>query len=153
MPHKPTAVIADDQTSFLSIVRRLLANQYDIVATAQDGVELMKAITQYRPDLIVTDISMPLMTGFEAVEATRSLDSLKVPSDMTRAVVFLTIHADEILVRRAFAVGALGYVLKPRAALDLLPAVEEARRGNKFVSSPLGGADWEIEDPGLSDGG
>ena len=71
---------------------------------------------------------MPHMTGFEVAAKLRQ-------SGSTAAVVFLSVHAEEDIVARAKAIGAIGYVVKPRLLTDLLPAVTEAHAGRVFVSS------------------
>ncbi|MBI1353462.1 MAG: response regulator [Acidobacteria bacterium] len=134
---KPTAVIADDQASFSSIVTRLLQREFDILAATRDGVALLAAIERHHPDLVVADINMPLMNGIDAVSRARAVGSLEREACEPTAVVFLTNHDDQILLERAIAAGGLGYVLKPRAAVDLLVAVAAARQGRRFVSPPL----------------
>lgn len=87
--------------------------------------------------MIVADISMPVMSGIEAIEALRSASAVNERSGAPRAVVFLTNHDDSVLIERALAAGALGYVLKPRAAFELLPAIAAASSGQRFVSAPI----------------
>ncbi len=134
--HKPIAVVADDQVDFLSIVVRLLQSEFEIAAAVSDGVSLIASVEEHDPDLIVADISMPLMSGVDAVGAILSKSPFRRAGDAP-AVVFLTNHQDQGLVERALEAGALGYVLKPRAALDLLSAIAAARKGWRFVSPPL----------------
>lgn len=133
---KPIAVVADDQADFLSIVVRLLQAEFEIAAAVSDGAALVSSVQQHDPDLVVADISMPLMSGVEAVAAISSKGPPRQAGDV-RAVVFLTNHQDQRLVEQALEAGALGYVLKPRAALDLLLAIAAARQGRRFVSPPL----------------
>lgn len=133
---KPIAVVADDQSDFLSIVVRLLQAEFEIAAAVGDGAALISSVEEHDPDVVVADISMPLMSGVEAVAAMSSKSPFRPAGDL-RAVVLLTNHQDQGLVERALEAGALGYVLKPRAALDLLLAIDAARQGRVFVSPPL----------------
>jgi DNA-binding NarL/FixJ family response regulator len=130
-------VIADDQATFSAIVARLLRRDYDVLKEGRDGMELLAAIQVHKPDIVVADIQMPVLNGIEAIDRARSSGYLERCECRTTAVVFLTNHDDPMLVERAFAAGGLGYVLKARAALDLLPAIGAARRGRRFVSPPL----------------
>jgi DNA-binding NarL/FixJ family response regulator len=134
---KSTAVLADDQSAFRAIVTRLLQRDFEVLANARDGVELVAAIETHHPDIVVADISMPLLNGIEAIHRAREAGSLNRLDAASTAVVFLTNHADQMLVERAWRVGGLGYVLKPRAAMDLLAAIAAARRGEFYVSPPL----------------
>jgi len=100
-----------------------------VVGTAQDGPSALRAAGVLCPDVIVLDISMPGMTGFEVAVALRNAGS-------KAALIFLTVHADEGLVVAAKAVGVIGYVVKPRLVSDLTQAVAEAYAGRGFVSAP-----------------
>ncbi|MEZ5361425.1 MAG: response regulator transcription factor [Bryobacterales bacterium] len=132
-----TAVLADDQPVFRSIVARLLKPNFELLASASDGVELMALIRALHPDVVISDIRMPNLNGIEAIAQAQAAGTLDRGQTPRTAVVFLTIHEDQTLVERALGTGALGYVLKPRAALDLLPAIAAACKGEKFVSPPL----------------
>jgi DNA-binding NarL/FixJ family response regulator len=99
-----------------------------VVGAVQDGPAALKAIGALRPDVIVLDISMPVMSGFEVASRFRDAGS-------SAEVVFLTVHDDPELVEAARAAGAIGYVVKSRLASDLLHAVREARAHRRFVSS------------------
>ena len=80
-----------------------------------------------KPDLIVTDISMPVLNGIEAIEQLRK-------SGCTSTVIFLTVHSDRDFVGACLAAGALAYIVKPRVALDLMPAIRLALAGQVFIS-------------------
>jgi len=95
-----------------------------------DGQALVDAALRLQPDVIVTDISMPILNGIEAA------DRLK-DSGCKARIVFLTIHSDPDFVRRCLATGAYGYVVKPRLTVELIPAILEALAGRIFVSQNL----------------
>jgi DNA-binding NarL/FixJ family response regulator len=126
----PRILLADDQSEIFKTVTELLDGEFDIVATVQDGERAIAAVARLDPDLLVLDISMPVLNGIEAASRLKE-------SACRAKVIFLTVHDDPDYVAAAFSAGALGYVLKPRLAVDLLPAVREVLQGHTFVSPPL----------------
>jgi CheY-like chemotaxis protein len=126
-PERPRVLLVDDNAAILARAHEVLALACVVVGTATDGPSALRAAEALRPDVIVLDISMPHMTGFELAARLRE-------SGSTAALVFLTVHAEEDLVVKARAVGAIGYVVKPRLILDLSHAVAEAHAGREFVS-------------------
>ncbi len=120
-------LLADDHEAVLDTVSRMLSREFDIVGTASDGQLLLDETERLQPELLVTDISMPLVNGIEAVRR------LKEAGSQVK-VVFLTIHNDADYAREAIAAGALGYVVKSRMASDLIDAIKAAQVGRKFVS-------------------
>ncbi|MDR3622339.1 MAG: response regulator transcription factor [Paludisphaera borealis] len=119
--------MADDHEAFLEIEVRLLESEFDVVETVRDGQAAVEAAARLAPDVLVLDVSMPVLDGIEAVRSLRAAGSRS-------KFVFLTIHGDEDYVRAALAAGAVGYVVKCRLALDLLPAVREVLAGRRFIS-------------------
>ena len=119
--------MADDQPAVLSQVTRILGDEYDIVGTVGDGLELLEAAGRLEADVIVLDITMP---GVDGLGAARSLKRAGCRSRL----VFLTVHEDADFAREALALGADAYVVKSRLASDLLTAIHEALAGQKFVS-------------------
>ena len=122
-------VLADDRPDVLEAVASLLEPRYQVVGVVRDGEALVDIVERLKPDLVVTDISMPSLSGIEAV--TRLVESGNTP-----AIVFLTVHEDADFVRACLKTGALGYVVKSRLATDLMPAIQEALAGGIFVSHP-----------------
>jgi DNA-binding NarL/FixJ family response regulator len=120
-------VLADDHQTILEKLTRLLEPEFEIVGTAGDGQSLVAAVTQLRPEVLVTDISMPISTGIEAVSKLRD-------SGCPSKVVFLTVHNDPDYVRACLSTGAFGYVLKARMLCDLPHAIREALEGRVFIS-------------------
>jgi DNA-binding NarL/FixJ family response regulator len=115
----PRLVLADDHTDTRQQLCLLLEEEFDVVACVGDGQSLVSAVARLSPDVIVTDISMPCLDGISAAAVIR----LGNPS---ARIVFVTVHDDPVVMERAFAVGAVGYVRKLAAGDDLLPAVRSA---------------------------
>lgn len=129
---KPLArvLLADDHPDMLSVVAHLLGRTFNVVGTVGDGESLLDVATELRPDVLVLDISMPLLTGIEAAQRLRERGN-------PARIVFLTVHNDPDFVRASLATGAFGYVVKPCVATDLVPAIREALAGRIFISPSL----------------
>ena len=127
-PARPRVLLADDHIDFLKTVSRHLAAAFDIVAIAADGRQALDLARRLRPDVVVLDVSMPDLNGFQTLEQLRR-DGLE-----TR-VVFLTMHSDDEFVTAAINGGAHGYVLKSRLHLDLISAIDHALAGRLFLPS------------------
>jgi DNA-binding NarL/FixJ family response regulator len=125
-------LLADDHKIVLDGLRSLLEDDFELVGTVEDGRALVSAAEQLRPDVIVVDVSMPLLNGIEAVRQIKE-------HNPRIHVVFLTMHPDVTYAVRAFEVGASGYVLKHSAASDLITAIREAHRGRTYVSPVIAG--------------
>ena len=123
-------LLADDHEEFLDTVERMLASEFEVIGRVQDGRALIDAADQLKPDVLVVDISMPIVNGIAAVQ--RLLDS-----GSQAQVVFLTIHEEPDYVRAALAAGARGYVVKPRMASDLSLAIKEVHAGRSYLSPSI----------------
>ena len=120
-------LVADDLAPVLSTVTALLCESFDVVGTVSDGRMALEATLKLEPDLVVLDISMPLMSGIEvAEELTRLGNKAKI--------VFLTVHEDHDILNACRAAGGLGYVIKVFMDTDLVPAMNEALAGHTFTS-------------------
>ena len=124
-------LVADDHTGMRNKVVSTLEGEFSVVGSVADGQEMLDAESKTKPDVVVLDISMPIMNGIEA--ATR----LKQRNSGAR-IIFLTVHDDLEFLRAALATGALGYVIKSRLASDLRLAVREAMAGRRYVSPSPG---------------
>jgi DNA-binding NarL/FixJ family response regulator len=124
---KVRILLADDHRPFLQMVESLLASTCEIVGSVLDGQSLFDAARQLKPDVIVTDICMPVLNG---IEASQQLSE----SGCAAKIIFLSVHSGADFVQTCLATGAFGYVLKSRFATDLLPAIREALEGRIFVS-------------------
>ncbi len=120
-------LLADDHPGFLGTARSLLNLEVDVVGCVDNGESLFEAGVRLRPDVIVTDISMPKLSGIQAANRLRE-------AGCASKVLFLTVHTDPEIVRTALETGALGYVLKMSMATDLLVAIHEALAGRTFIS-------------------
>lgn len=123
-------LLADDHPEFLKEIRSLLDAQHDIAGAVADGKALAEAAQALDPDLIISDISMPSMSGFEAASRIRALG-------LKSRFIFLTVHSSPAYLRKALSLGVEGYVLKLHAAEQLLPAISRVLDGEIFVSPEL----------------
>jgi DNA-binding NarL/FixJ family response regulator len=119
--------LAEDQPAMLAQIAAVLGGTYDIVGKVGDGLTLLESAARLEPDVIVSDIGMPGLDGFEAARRLRR-------SGCRSRLVFLTVHEDADFAREALALGADAYVVKSRMATDLLTAIQEALAGRTFVS-------------------
>lgn len=141
---KIRVLLADDHQIFLEGLKGLLKPEFELVGTVEDGRALVKAAERLRPDVIVADISMPLLNGIEAVRQIKK-------SDQGIKVIFLTMHPDVNFVALAFEVGASGYIIKHSAAIELITAINEVMKGKSYVTPELAGEfmqTYKKADPG-----
>jgi DNA-binding NarL/FixJ family response regulator len=123
-------LLADDHQEMLDEVRDLLQGDFDVVDAVQDGQQLVERALDLKPDLIISDISMPLMTGFEAAAKIRALG-------LSSKIIFLTVQSSSVYLKKARALGADGYVLKVYSNEQLPLAVKQVLSGNQFFSPEL----------------
>jgi DNA-binding NarL/FixJ family response regulator len=109
------------------MVEHFLEPEFEIVGKVADGQSLFDAAMRLEPEIVVTDISMPVLNGIEAAE------QLKEAGCKSR-IIFLTVHWGADFVRRCISTGALGFVVKSRIATELVSAVRDALAGRVFVS-------------------
>jgi DNA-binding NarL/FixJ family response regulator len=122
-------VVADDHEEMLSLVKEVLQPEFEVVAAVRDGRDLLHAVKNFKPDVIIADITMPEMSG---IEATRKI----VEEDLEARIILLTMHNDRTMVEEGLSAGAKGYVLKLSASQELVQAVYEIIQG-RFYISPL----------------
>ena len=120
-------LVADDQPMVLEGVRSLLEPAFEIVGEARDGQALVDAAGRTKPDIIVTDISMPLLNGIQAAQRIKK-------TDPNVRVVFLTMHTDMVYATEALKAGGSAFVLKSSGGDELLTAIHEVLNGRKFVT-------------------
>jgi DNA-binding NarL/FixJ family response regulator len=130
-------LIADDYKDWRRQVRLLFQArpEWQVIAEAADGPEVIQKAEELKPDLIVLDIGLPKLNGIEAARQIRQLS----PSSK---IVFLSQNHDLDVVRAAWGTGALGYVYKTDFGRDFLPAIQAVLRGQPFVSSTLEGHEF-----------
>jgi DNA-binding NarL/FixJ family response regulator len=125
---KPRILLADDFPPFTDLVEGLLKPTFDVVGRVRDGEALVTEAVKLDPDVIIADISMPILSGIDAVRKLRQVGS-------RAEVVFLTIHSGADFVRLCLAVGAKGYVVKSQLDSELLPALREITAGRSYISA------------------
>jgi DNA-binding NarL/FixJ family response regulator len=129
---KPRILLADDHRMLAEGLRRLLEPEFDLVGIVEDGRALLVAAEKLQPDVIVVDISMPLLNGIEAVrQIKKSHKGIKI--------VFLTMHPDVTYAASAFEAGASGYVLKHSAPSELIAAITSVLAGQQYVTPLIAG--------------
>src|SRR3974390_2105663 len=120
-------LLADDHPGFSEMIEGLLGPTFEVVGEVSDGQSLVEKARELSPDIIISDISMPILNG---IEAAQQLKRLGTPAK----IIFLTVHSGTDFVRACMAAGASGYVDKPRAATDLLAAIGKVLAGHTFIS-------------------
>ncbi len=122
--------LADDHTLLLEAFTNLLEPKCEIVGTASDGREMLKMVAKLEPDVVVLDISMPNLNGFDAGEKLKKrLPGIKL--------IFLTVNEDPDMVTEAFRIGANGYLLKNSAASELFQAIDVVMEGSNYVTPKI----------------
>lgn len=145
-PGALTVVLAEDQAMVRGALAVLLGIEPDleVVASASDGEQALRAVGQHRPAVLVTDIEMPKLTGLDLAARVRE----HYPE--TR-IVILTTFARPGYLRRALEAGALGYLLKDRPSSELAEAVRRVARGLRVVDADLAGEAWSAQPDPLSE--
>lgn len=128
---RPRVLLAEDHTLVREGLLKLLGDELEIVGAVADGRALIGAIEPCRPDVVLLDVSMPLLNGFEAARQLRRI----APRS---SVIFVTMHAEPDYVHEAFRAGARGYVSKYAASAELLFAIRQVLAGGSYVSPALG---------------
>ncbi len=127
MKRRTKVLLADDHAIVAEGLASVLKDRYDLVGIVADGSELIDAARKLQPDVIVSDIAMPVLGGLEA------LRRLKMAQSAAK-VIFLTMHADAQLATEAFRAGACGYVLKQSAGEELISAIQEVLQGRTYLT-------------------
>jgi len=122
-------LIADDHKMFAQGLIGLLEDEFELVGTVPDGQTLLEEAARLKPDVVLVDISMPVLNGLDAVR--------KLGPNTGAKIVFLTMHADSRLLAEAFRCGGDAYVLKQSAGEELVFAIRQVIDGNKFISPAI----------------
>jgi DNA-binding NarL/FixJ family response regulator len=123
----PALLLADDNPALLATLVEMLQTRYRVVAALPSGNSVLGDIGMLRPDLLILDISLGDLTGFEVA---RRLKESGCPAK----IIFLTVHEDADFVSAAFDIGASGYVFKSRVTEDLTKAIDIVFNGGRFAS-------------------
>jgi DNA-binding NarL/FixJ family response regulator len=140
---RPRVMLADDHRLVREAFARLLDVPCDVVGAVGDGRALIEAASELRPDIVVLDVSMPVLNGLDAGrQLKRLMPEVKL--------IFLTVSEDPDLAAEAFRAGASGYLLKNSAASELLKAIQEVFEGRSYVTplSTQGLVGSFLRDPG-----
>ncbi|MCW5982590.1 MAG: response regulator transcription factor [Bryobacteraceae bacterium] len=127
MADRPRLLLADDHMLVLEGIRALLETKYAVVGAAQDGQALVRAVEQLQPDIVLMDISLPILNGIEATRRIRQIT-------FKTKVIFVTMHSDATFVHEAIRAGASGYVLKRGAAAELTAAIDDVCKGRIYIT-------------------
>jgi len=132
MSPKVRIVVAEDHTILREGLRSLLCSNpgFEVVGEAEDGREAVKCVAKFKPDLILTDLSMPKMNGMEAIK------EIKRESPETKILV-LTVHRAEEYILATFRAGADGYILKDSTHSELVMAVKKVLGGKHYISPEI----------------
>lgn len=130
--NKARVLLADDHKIVAEGLRGLLEPEFELVGIVENGRELIAKAEELHPDVIVADITMPSLNGIEAVAQLKKAGS-------NAKFVFLTMHQDVMYAKRAFEVGASGFVLKHSAHDELLTAIREALKDRTYVTPMIAG--------------
>ncbi|MCM3902370.1 MAG: response regulator transcription factor, partial [Pyrinomonadaceae bacterium] len=120
-------LLADDHSAMLDRIVEWLSREYEVVGAVCDGQTLLEAAAATNPDVIVSDVSMPIVNGIEAAQQLRKRGS-------KAKIIFLSVHEDPDYISASLEAGAIGYVIKPRVTSDLCLAIKRAMKGRRFVS-------------------
>ena len=132
MDQRTRILIADDHPIFRSGLRQVIESdeRMSVVAEAEDGASALKLIREHKPDIVVLDINMPGVTGFQVAEAMRT-------ENLSSEVVLLTMHSEEAMFTKALSLGVRGYVLKDSATTDIVNCLHAVRKGENYTSAEL----------------
>jgi DNA-binding NarL/FixJ family response regulator len=120
-------LIADDHSMVIDGLRALLEPEYEVVGAVNDGRAVLPEVRRLRPDVVVIDISMPLLNGLDCARQLRD-------AGCTAKMLILTMHPDATLAQEALAAGASGYVLKSSPGSELKAALGDVLRGRIYLS-------------------
>ena len=124
-------LLADDHNIVIEGLRRILDHpEFDIVGVVNNGRSLLRAAKEIQPDIIIADITMPLLNGIDAARQIRKINP-------KTKIVFLTMHPDVTFATEALAAGGTGYVLKSSAGDELLTAIREATKGRTYLTKSI----------------
>jgi DNA-binding NarL/FixJ family response regulator len=130
--NRTSVLLADDHVMLTDALVNLVRQEFEVIGVARDGRAMVEMARQSRPNVIVTDISMPHLNGIDAARILRKEAS-------SARLLFLSMHADLPLVEEAFRAGASGYVLKLCSAEEFMKAIQCVARGTTYITPLLAG--------------
>lgn len=126
---KLRVLLADDHETILARVRGILGEEFDVIGAVNNGRDAISEVERLDPDVLVIDISMPILNGLQVMS--------KLGSNCRTKVVFLTVHEDPDFVAAAFSAGASGYVVKEDVTTDLVLAIRATLEGRMYLSQSI----------------
>ena len=145
---KPRVLLADDHALLVGAFEKLLSGEFDVIGSENDGRALVAAAAKLQPDVIVLDISMPLMNGLEAGRQIKQ-------QNRNIKLIYVTMNEDPDIAAEAFRAGASGYILKRSAVSELSTAIREVMLGRSYitplVATGLVGSLMHTDDAKLTD--
>jgi len=132
---RPRLLLADDHTIFAEALKVFLERTYPVIGVVADGRALIEASLRLRPDVIIVDVTMPVLNGFDAARRIKQ-DTPNVK------FIFLTMHADPNLAAAALELGVIGFVLKHSAGTELLKAIDHVLHGKSYLTPQVKTDDW-----------
>ncbi|MCU1233005.1 MAG: response regulator containing a CheY-like receiver domain and an DNA-binding domain [Candidatus Solibacter sp.] len=127
---RATLLLADDHAIVVEGLRRVLERDFDVIGAVEDGLALVEATQRLAPDVVVVDISMPLLNGIEAARQIRA-------ANQSAKVVFLSMHPDVVYVSEALLAGGAAYVLKSSAGFEIVTAIRLALQGKTYITPTI----------------
>jgi DNA-binding NarL/FixJ family response regulator len=125
--NRPRVLLADDHQMLTDALKRILEPRCEVVGTVSDGRALLEAAGNLQPDIVVLDIAMPRLNGFDAAR--------QLKAEMPRLkLIFMTMHEDPYLVGQAFRAGGSAFLLKVAAASELTDAIDAVLKGGSYVT-------------------
>lgn len=125
--HKPHIILAEDHTLVAEGIAKLLKDEFELIASVSNGRDLVEQVRQNPPEVVLVDLSLPILTGLEATRQIRKIFP-SIP------VIVLTMHAEPVFVEDAISAGASGYLIKDSAPSELICAIKEVLSGNTYIS-------------------
>ncbi|WP_240207700.1 response regulator transcription factor [Vibrio sp. CyArs1] len=123
-------IIADDHSLVSEGVKRIIGEIHRVIYIANNGIDLIRNVRTFSPEVIICDVSMPMMNGYIAAEQI-------LKASQKSKIIFLTMHTEEKYVQKAFDIGALGYITKRSAPNELLKAISLVCEGKTYMSPDI----------------
>jgi DNA-binding NarL/FixJ family response regulator len=124
---RPRVLLGDDHVMFTDLLRSFLNRHFEVVGTAEDGEQVIAAVKQLHPDIVILDISMPVLNGIKAARKLREVGA-------SSKIIFCTMQTDSAFLTEALNSGATGYVLKNAACSELIAAIHAVIQGCTYIS-------------------
>jgi DNA-binding NarL/FixJ family response regulator len=127
---RTTVLLADDHALVLEGLHRVLQPDFDVVGGVANGIALVKATKELKPDIVIVDVSMPLLNGIEGARRIRA-------ANHQTNIIFLSMHPEVVYVVEAMRAGGLAYVLKSSAGMEIVTAIHAVLQGETFISAAI----------------